>query len=343
LEQRIISYRRVGVSLSRYSQEVELKDIRAEMPEYAAIHSHVLQDVLARLDKTFQAFFRRVLVGEQAGSSRYQPATRYHSFTCKEFGNGATLDNGFLVLSKIGRLAVRWSRPIEGTLKTVTIRQEADGWYACFSCEGVPIGQLPVTRQEAGIDLGLESFATLSDGAQIATPRCYRNAEAYLRRCARRVAWRKKGSHRRNKAVKLRAKAHLKVKRQRQDFHHQMALQLMRQYDTVYCEDLQTANMVRNHSLAKCISEAGWSAFLTILVFKAVSAGKQAVAVPPGYTSQRCSICKREVWKGLSVRWHHCPYEDCGASLHRDHNAALNMLALGKNRSGVGQAPQAST
>ena len=98
-----------GVSLSRYQQEAELKDIRAAFPEYAAIHSHVLQDVLARLDKTYQAFFRRMQVGEKAGFPRYQGRTRYHSFTFKEFGNGATLDNGFLVLSKVGRIAVRWS------------------------------------------------------------------------------------------------------------------------------------------------------------------------------------------------------------------------------------------
>src|SRR5215468_1578549 len=122
------------VSISRFQQEAELKDIRAAFPEYAAIHSHVLQDVLTRLDKTYQAFFRRLKAGEKAGFPRYQPRTRWHSFTYKEFGNGATLDNGFLVLSKIGRIAVRWSRPVEGTPKTGAISREADGWYVCFSC-----------------------------------------------------------------------------------------------------------------------------------------------------------------------------------------------------------------
>src|SRR5215510_9708355 len=114
LEQRITAYQRCHVSRSRYEQEAELKDIRADFPEYAAIHSHVLQGVLARLDKTYQAFFRRMKAGERAGFPRYQAHTRYHSFTYKEYGNGATLDNGYLVLSKIGRVAVRWSRPIEG-------------------------------------------------------------------------------------------------------------------------------------------------------------------------------------------------------------------------------------
>ena len=229
LKQRITAYRRAGVSLSRYQQEAELKDIRAAFPEYAAIHSHVLQDVLARLDKTYQAFFRRMQVGEKAGFPRYQARTRYHSFTYKEFGNGATLDNGFLVLSKVGRIAVRWSRPIEGTIKMVTISQEVDGWYVCFSCAGVLVQPLPTTGRENGIDLGLEAFATLADGTRVFSPGWYRKAERALKTAQRRVSRRKKGSARRRKAVTLLAKAHQKVRRQRADFHHKTALALVRE------------------------------------------------------------------------------------------------------------------
>jgi putative transposase len=331
LEQRITAWQRCHVSVSRYEQEAELKAIRAEFPEYTAIHSHVLQDVLARLDKTYQAFFRRLERGEKAGFPRFKGQNRYHSFTFKEYGNGAKLDNGRLVISKIGRVAVHWSRPLEGAPKTVTLTKEADGWYVSVSCAEVPIDPLPPTAQETGIDLGLESFATLADGTMIHNPRCYRQAEAYLRRCARRAARRKQGSHRRKKAVKLLAKAYQTVKRQRADFHHKAAFQLVRQYDAIYYEDLRVRNMVRNHHLAKSIADAGWSAFLTILTFKAAGAGKRVIAVEPAYTSQTCSGCGREVWKGLSVRWHQCPYEDCRVSLHRDHNAARNILALGKD------------
>jgi putative transposase len=189
---------------------------------------------------------------------------------------------------------------------------------------------LPPTSQETGIDLGLESFATLADGTMVHNPRCYRKAEAYLRRCQRRVARRRKGSTRRRQAVKLLARAYQTVKRQRQDFHHKAALQLLRHYDTIYYEDLRVRNLVRNHHLAKSISDAGWRAFLTLLTFKAAGAGKRVAAVEPAYTSQTCSGCGREVWKALSVRWHQCPHEDCGVSLHRDHNAAKNILALGQ-------------
>jgi putative transposase len=139
----------------------------------------------------------------------------------------------------------------------------------------------------------------------------------------------------------LLAKAHQKVRRQRQDFHHKTALQLVRENDTIYHEDLQTANMLKNHHLAKSISDAGWSAFLSILSFKAAWASRRVVAVPPAFTSQICSGCGIVVHKGLSVRWHVCP--ECGTNLHRDHKAALNILALGREQSAVGQTAQAST
>src|SRR5262249_20729367 len=246
-----------------------------------------------------------------------------HSFTFKEYGNGARLDNGSLVLSKIGRIAVQWSRPMEGTPQTITVTREADGWYVSISCAEVPVHPLPPTGQETGIDLGLESFATPADGTMIHNPRCYRQAERYVAKCQRRVSRRKKGSARRRKAVCWLAKAHQHVRRQRQDFHHKTALAMVRQYDVIYHEELQVRNMVKNPHLAKSISDAGWGGFLAILSFKAANAGRSVIAVDPAFTSQACSGCGVLVQKGLSVRWHRCP--DCGTSLHRDHNAAKNI------------------
>ncbi len=337
LEQRITAWQRCHVSVSRFEQEAELKAIRAEFPEYASIHSHVLQDVLARLEKTYQAFFRRIQRGEKAGFPRFKGCNRYRSFTFKEFGNGARLDNGFLALSKMGRIAVHWSRPLESTPKTVTISQEADGWYVAISCADVPMHLLPETGQETGIDLGLESFATLADGTTIHNPRYSRSAERYLAKCQRRVARRKKGSTRRRKAVCWLGKAHQTVRRQRADFHHKTALALVRIYDTIYHEDLQVRNMVRNPYLAKSISDVGWGQYLSILNFKAANAGRSVVAVDPAYTSQACSGCGVMVQKGLSVRWHSCP--DCGTQLHRDHNAAKNIQGRGQRLRGLAGMP----
>ena len=324
------AWRMRGISVTYYQQKAELPGIKEAMPDYAEVHSQVLQDVVLRVDRAFEAFFRRIRDGQTPGYPRFHGRDRYNSFTYPQVGEhcGARLDRGFLVLSKIGRIAVRWSRPLEGAPKTVTLSREADGWYACFSCADVPVQPLPPTGQETGIDLGIEAFATLSDGTRIFHPGWYRQAERALKTAQRRVSRRKKGSNRRRKAVTLLARAHQKVKRQRRDFHHKTALALVQQHDIIYHENLQTANMVKNRHLAKSIQDAGWGAFLIILTHKAACAGRRVIAVNPAYTSQRCSGCGVIVSKGLSVRWHSCP--ECGTSLHRDHNAAKNIERAGQ-------------
>jgi putative transposase len=332
LEQRIFLWKQRGVSQTRFAQEAELKDLRAEMPEYAAIHSHVLQDVLARLDRTYQAFFRRVQAGQPPGFPRFQGRNRYHSFTYKEYGNGARLDNGFLVLAKIGRVAMRWSRPLAGTPKTVTIAREADGWYVVISCAEVAAQPLPPTGRETGIDVGLKVFLITADGLAVENPRHYRRGEKKLAKANKRVSRRKKGSRRRGKAVSQLARAHQTVKRQRADFHHKTALALLRQYDTIYLEDLRVATMMQNRHVAKSISDAGWAAFRTILEGKAAYAGRRVVAVPAQYTSQDCSGCGARVPKALSVRTHVCA--SCGLVLDRDENAARNILVAGQQWAG---------
>ena len=327
-----------GVSATYHQQATELPDLKIAHPEYAEVHSQVLQEVLRRLDKTFQAFFQRVKNGEkQPGSPRFQGRDRYHSFTYPQYGNGAVLDGGLLSLSKIGRIPLRLHRPLEGTPKTVTISREADGWYAGFSCEGVPVRPLPLTGQETGIDVGLVHFLTRADGAHVPNPRHLRKAEQALKRAQRRVSRRKKGSNRRKKAVKLLAKQHLKVRRQRRHFHHTEALKLLRAYDTIYLEDVRVANLVCNRRLSKSISDAGWGAFRTILAGKAVYAGRQVIAVPPAYTSQDCSGCGERVRKSLSVRTHICP--SCGLVIDRDANAARNILRAGQARRGLAGPP----
>jgi putative transposase len=319
------AWRLRGISVTYYQQKAELPGIKEAMPEYGEVNSQVLQDVVLRVDRAFQAFFRRVKEGQMPGYPRFHRRDRYNSFTYPQVGEhgGAALDDGALSLSKIGRIPIRLHRPMEGKPKTVTISREADGWYACISCADVPTHPLPATGQETGIDLGIEAFATLSDGARIFHPGWYRQAERALKTAQRRVSRRKKGSHRRRKAVILLAKAHQQVRRQRTDFHHKTALALVRANDTLYHEGLHPANMMKNHHLAKSITDAGWGDFLTILTHKAAWAGRRIIAVNPAYTSQTCSGCGVMVQKGLSVRWHSCP--ECGTSLHRDHNAARNI------------------
>ena len=166
-----------------------MPDLKAACPEYAEVNAQVLQDVVLRVDRAFQAFFQRIREGRTPGYPRFHGRDRYNSFTYPQVGDhgGARLDNGFLVLSKVGRIAVRWSRPLAGTPKTVTISREADGWYVCFSCADVPVQPLPATGHETGIDLGIEAFATLANGTRIFHPGWYRKAERALNKAQRRV------------------------------------------------------------------------------------------------------------------------------------------------------------
>lgn len=361
LAERKEAWRMQQVSITYYHQQNELPAIKELRPDYRDIHTHVLQDVVRRLDKAFQAFFRRVQNGEKPGYPRFQGRNRYHSFTYGEYGNGARLDGGILSLSKIGRVVIRLHRPLEGTPKTVTISREADGWYACLSCADVPTQPLPLTGQETGIDVGLKSFLTLADGTTVENPRYYRTAEKALKRAQRRVSRRKKGSKRRCKAVRLLVKKHQKVARQRRDHHYKTALSLVRQYDTIYYEDLRIINMTKapepkpdpekpgvylpngarpKAGLNKSILDAGWGQFLTILSCKAAYAGKRAEAVPAAYTSQDCSnilpdgtICGERVPKSLSMRTHICPA--CGYVADRDHNSARDIFWAGQARQGA--------
>ncbi|MGH2502031.1 MAG: RNA-guided endonuclease InsQ/TnpB family protein, partial [Ktedonobacterales bacterium] len=249
------AWRMRGISVSYYQQKAELPGIKADTPEYAEVNSKVLQDVVLRVERAFQAFFRRVQAGETVGYPRFQGRNRYHSFTYPQVGEhgSARLDNGFLVLSKIGRVRVRWSRPLEGTPKTVTLSREADGWYVIFSCAEAPAQPLPSTGRETGIDVGLKVFLITADGQVVENPRHYRRGEKKLKKAQRSVSRRTKGSNGRHQAVGHLQRAHQHVQRQRADFHHKTALALLRQYDTIYLEDLQVANLVRNRHLAKSI------------------------------------------------------------------------------------------
>jgi putative transposase len=326
LSERKTAYQERGESIGFARQSASLPSLKRESPYLPRVHSQVLQDVLHRVDRAFQAFFRRVKSGKKPGYPRFKGKGWYDSFAYPQWRNGVKLQQGRLILSKIGALRLHKDRPLEGAPKTCTIVRKADGWYASIACEVAP-SPLPATGRAIGIDVGLESFATLSNGAQIANPRYYRAAERKLKQAQRRLSRRVKGSNRRRKARELLAKAHLKVKRARQDFAHKTARALVNDYEHIALEKLNIRGMLRNHPLAKSISDAGWGLFLGILIAKAASAGRVVVEVNPAGTSQVCAQCGETVPKRLAVRWHSCPY--CGCELHRDHNAALNILKRG--------------
>ena len=354
LEQRIVAYKRCGVSLSAYSQSNELPELKAECPEFKQVGSQVLQDVVERVGKAFQGFFSRLKkTGVRAGFPRFRSRFRYDSFTLKQAG--WKLDGRHLKIKGVGTFKLFLSREIQGRIKTVTVRRDACGdWWVCFSCDEVPPKVYPEPQSEVvGIDVGLNAFCTDTESDQIANPKYYRQAQADLRRRQRKVARRKKGSNRRKKSVRELARAHRRVKNLRLDFLHKTANHYIQKFKTICVEKLNIRNMVKNKHLSKSISDAGWGAFVELLLCKAAEAGREVIQVDPKGTSasvvgvshtnedrtaQNCSSCGERVKKSLAVRIHHCPH--CGLKLDRDENAARNIAA---KATGAGLALQALT
>ena len=322
LEERIGAWKTCHKSISYYDQANQLKAMRADGCLTLANFS-CCQDVLRRVNKTFSAFFARCKRGDKPGFPRYRSARRYDSITFPSYGDGCRLlDTGKLRIQGAGHIKVNLHRPLEGVVKTVTIKREAGRWFACFSVErgGQP---LPTSDRATGIDVGLDSFAVLADGTEIQNPRHYRNAEARLRRCQRKVARRKKGGNRRRKAVRLLQRAHVHVGNQRRDFQHKESRKLVNEYGVIAVEDLNVKGLASG-MLAKSVHDAGWSMFFAMLVYKAESAGRRVIQVDPRGTSQTC-VCGQRVAKTLADRWHDCPV--CGLSASRDHVSARVILS----------------
>lgn len=331
LQERRDAYKATGKSPSSYDQQKSLIEVRALRPEFAEVHTHLLQDAITRLDRAFKAFFRRVKSGDKPGYPRFRGRGRYNTFTFKDAanGNGAKLVSGHkrLRLCGIGNVKIKLHRPYEGRVKQISVTLDGDGhWYACLLCDEVPAKPLPATGLRVGVDVGITTFAALSDGGLVENPRPLERAQADVAKAQRRVSRRKRGSNRRHKARVLLAKQHARVRNARKDFHHKTARDLVRRYDSISIEDLHVKGLAGG-MLAGPVHDAGWAQFTTILAAKAECAGRELVKVDPCGTSQTCSECGAEVRKTLSVRVHDCP--DCGYRADRDVNAARNINTRG--------------
>jgi len=330
LEQRNTIYRQNKGTISCYSQINQLPDLKAGFPEYREVGSQVLQGVIERLDKAFQNFFRRVKNGNgKAGFPRFKGRDRYDSFTLKQVG--WKLDGKYLAVRNIGRFKLKVSRQIAGDIKTVTIRREATGkWYVCFSCANVPERVLEKSTNSIGIDVGIKSFLVDSEGNKVDSPKYFRQSEKLLRRRQRRLCRRVKGSNRRGKARLLVAKAHEKVKSQRNDFLHKVANQYIAQYGIIFIEDLNVKGMVKNHHLSKSIADSSWSKFFELLSWKAEEAGRTLTRIPrfepSSKTCSECGAVNQEL--KLSDRQWVC--KSCGVLHDRDYNAAKNINRVGQ-------------
>jgi putative transposase len=332
LAERKEAYEERKESIGKFAQLRKVKVLKGTNPYAKIIHSHILQVTVTDLDKAFRAFFRRAKAGEKAGYPRFKGLNRFDSFGFKEYGNGFKVDGRRLKLSGIGRVAIRWHRPIEGDIKTLRITRKAGKWYASFACD-VEEKPLPSTGRAIGVDVGVYSLIATSDGELIGNPKWYRDGQAKLRILQRTVSRRKKGGGNRRKAVHVLQVHHEYIVNQRKDFLNKLANTLVLNNDLIAIEDLRIQNMVKNHNLSKSILDGGWGYFAKRLSDKAVEAGREVVRVNPAYTSKTCSGCET-IFENfdLSVRWIDCK---CGLSINRDINAAINILKRAlQNRDG---------
>jgi len=315
-------YEQTGKNLSRIDQQRMLVADKKRIQFLNDIHSQVLQSVLFRVERAYQNFFRRVKSGEKPGYPRLRGVGRYDSITYPQAAAFQITGQG-LRLSKIGTIKIKLHRPVNGIIKTCTIKREADRWYACFSveCEHV---KKAVSGKFIGIDLGIKSFAVLSSGEAINNPKYFRKSEKALARKQRRLSKAGKGSSNRKKHRRTVSRLHRKIRNQRSDFLHKVSRKIVNTYGFVAVEDLNIKGIVRNHCLAKSISDASWGRFLGFLEYKAEEAGIQFEKVAPHHTSINCSHCGNSVPKTLKDRIHFCIA--CGTTLDRDHNAAINIL-----------------
>jgi putative transposase len=296
------AYRMAGLTLNYYAQANQLKAIRRDHADVAALNFSMLQAICRRAQRAYENIFRRVKAGQPAGFPRFKSYLRFNSITFPSHGDGCTLKDNRLYVQGLGVLKVKLPRPVGGQIKTVTLKRVGQRWYVVVVCK-VTVVPLPATGQAVGIDLGLASFLMTDTSQPVEHPRPLRKAQARLRRAQRCLARKKHGSHRRQKQRRV-ARLHEKIANVRRNFQHQTAHDLVVACDVICHEDLQVKNMVQNHCLAQSISDAAWRQFIAILVGKAAGAGRQTIAVNPRDTSQTC-VCGESVPKDLGQRWHH--------------------------------------
>jgi putative transposase len=309
LEERREAWRMRKVGIRYGQQSAQLKEIRGLDPDQGRWSFSSQQATLRRLDKAMAAFYRRCKAGEKrAGYPRFKALDRWDSVEWPSDGDGCRWksDMGRVYLQGVGHVRVHQHRPVQGRVKTITLKREGRRWYVVLSCDDVPACPLPAAGREVGVDVGVTRFATVSDGEIIASPRFTRESADELAAAQRSLARKNRGSANRRRAKAKVAQVHRRIRNRRADFHHKTARALVRECDVIALEDLRIANMVRSASgtlekpgtnvaaksgLNRSILDAGWGQFTSILIGKAEEAGRRIVLVDPRHTSINCHQC----------------------------------------------------
>jgi len=362
LQERRDAYQKCGVSLSYRDQQNELPEVKRVRPDLIPLGSHALQETVRRIDRAFQAFFRRLRHGEKPGFPRFKGKERFDSFTYPDPAGWKILEQtnhkGRLHISNIGGIQMRGKPRValqEGEPRTLTIRRKNEKWYAVIS---VRYDKNQLRRESPvdscrfiGLDAGCTALVYPSEGEPIENPKMLGTVLSDLKKAQKSLSRKQKGSHSRLRARKQVTRIHEQVSNQRRDFLHKLSASLVSKYNFISIENLKLKNMTgsargtkenpgrnvkQKSGLNRSILDAGIGLFFSMLESKAEEAGIRLEKVDPRGTSQRCSQCGEIVHKTLAERVHDCPF--CGFVAHRDHNAAINILNLGLSQAGLEQA-----
>ena len=352
LQERKDGWSHASKTRIRYGdQSAQLTGMRAVRPDQAVWSFSSQQATLRRLNKAFAGFFRRVKAGQKAGFPRFRGKARFDTVEWPKDGDGARWlpEQRRVYLQGIGQVKVYLHREVRGRVKTIQIKRQGRRWMLVLSCDDVPTNRLPATGRQAGIDVGIVSFATMSDGERIDNPRWARAAAVRLAAAQQRLQRaRRSGNNRAAKRENVAAR-HRKIANQRKDFHHKQARELAARYDLIVVEDLKIANMLRRAKpvpdpdnpgmflpngaraktgLNRSISDAGWGQFVSILRAKAEEAGRAWIEVDPQHTSDRCEACGH-VAPANRVTQAEFACQRCVHRAPADEHAARNILRAG--------------